>query len=405
MITPLDAANNTIERSPFYQNLYGQKRFSKFEDIPFLTKKQLIADQLQHKPFGSNLCVPRKSLARIHRTSGTTNRPLILALTQNDLDTVTSIGAKGFKIAGLQQDEIVFNCMNYSMWMGGYTDHASLERAGAAVVPYSVGNTEALIDLLLEFDSPSIHSTPSYLSIIKKKLKSKYNLNPADLGLKCGYFGGEPGMQNRAFREKIEEEWQMKAINANYGMSDVISILGSETPERDGLAYLPGPHLYLEILCPDGSTVPPAQGVIGEAVFTSLTKEAQPLIRYKCGDIFHITSAVSNSNGYDFKFNVVGRADDMLVIKGVNFFPESIRSIVAKHSCLSGNYQIIVPPEEPISKLKIVIEKSAHETIAGLDSTLQEEIRKELFINPVIEITENLSGNQNKLRTVVRSTF
>ncbi len=398
----LDVVNDIISKSPFYRELYKQEGFDKLEDVPMMSKRDLLADQAVHQPFGSNLCVERDRLARIHRTSGTTNRPLLLALTEHDLDAVTSVGSRGFKISGMQPDEIVFNCMNYSMWMGGFTDHASLERTGAAVVPYSVGNTEALVALLLEFDAPSLHSTPSYLNIIKRVLKEKFGKEPKDLGLRAGYFGGEPGMQNKAFRQRIEEEWDMRAMNANYGMSDVMSMVGSEGLDRDGLHYLPGPHLHLELMDTDGNLVPVQKGAIGEAIFTNLNKECQPVIRYRSGDIFHIISEVDRSNGLDFRFNIAGRADDMLVVKGINFFPESLRSIIARHSELSGNYQIEVPSEDPIEHITVKVETAHSVADKELAELLQVEIRKNLFINPEIKLVEHLSKNDNKLKSVVR---
>lgn len=398
----LDVVNDIISKSPFYRELYKQEGFDKLEDVPMMSKRDLLADQAVHQPFGSNLCVERDRLARIHRTSGTTNRPLLLALTEHDLDAVTSVGSRGFKISGMQPDEIVFNCMNYSMWMGGFTDHASLERTGAAVVPYSVGNTEALVALLLEFDAPSLHSTPSYLNIIKRVLKEKFGKEPKDLGLKAGYFGGEPGMQNKAFRQRIEEEWDMRAMNANYGMSDVMSMVGSEGLDRDGLHYLPGPHLHLELMDTDGNLVPVQKGAIGEAIFTNLNKECQPVIRYRSGDIFHIISEVDRSDGLDFRFNIAGRADDMLVVKGINFFPESLRSIIARHSELSGNYQIEVPSEDPIEHITVKVETAHSVADKELAELLQVEIRKNLFINPEIKLVEHLSKNDNKLKSVVR---
>lgn len=402
MKNALDVVNNIISKSPFYQNLYQKEGFDRLEDVPMMSKRDLLADQAANQPFGSNMCVERSTLARIHRTSGTTNRPLLLALTQHDLDVITSVGSRGFKISGMEEDEIVFNCMNYSMWMGGFTDHASLERTGAAVVPYSVGNTEALVALLLEFESPSLHSTPSYLNIIKRVLKEKFGKAPHELGLKAGYFGGEPGMQNKAFRERIEQEWNMRAMNANYGMSDVMSMVGSEGLDRDGLHYLPGPHLHLELMDTDGNLVPVENGSIGEAVFTNLNKECQPVIRYRSGDIFHIISDVDRSNGLDFRFNVVGRADDMLVIKGINFFPESLRSIISRHTELSGNYQIEVPSEEPIEQITVNVETAHYAADQALEELLQSEIRKELFINPEIRLVEHLSKNDNKLKSIVR---
>lgn len=398
----IESVEKIISKSPFFQELYKDIKIGCFEDLPFMSKRELLEDQKKTPPFGKNLCVKREQLTRIHRTSGTTKKPLLLALTAHDLDVVTAVGSKGFKISGIKEKEIVFNCMNYSMWMGGFTDHASLERTGASVVPYSVGNTEALVALLLEFESPSLHSTPSYLNMIKRVLEKKFKKSPKDLGLKAGYFGGEPGMQNKAFRKRIEEEWSMRAMNANYGMSDVLSMIGSEGLDRDGLHYLPGPHLHLELLDTDGNTVPVEKGAIGEAVFTNLNKESQPVIRYRSGDIFHIVTDIDHNNGLDFKFNIVGRADDMLVIKGINFFPESLRSIIAKYTELSGNYQIEVPKEEPIEHIKVKVETAHGITDTALTDALRSEISKNLFINPEITLVDHLKKNDNKLKSVIK---
>jgi phenylacetate-CoA ligase len=230
-------------------------------------------------------------------------------------------GSRAFKTAGMNENDIVINCMNYCMWMGGFMDHQSMEATGAAVVPYGVGKTENLIAMLLDIDAPCIHSTPSYLATIRKVLQEKYGLSPRHLGMKKGFLGGEAGMQDESFRQKIESEWEMKAINANYGLSEVMSIIGSECGRREGLHFTAAPYLYVEIYEPVSKTVKPIEaGVTGELVLTNLVKEAQPLIRYRTGDIVEIISTDSCSCGNEgFRFLLRGRSDDMLVIKGINF--------------------------------------------------------------------------------------
>ena len=147
-----------------------------FKGLPFTTKEELLQDQSTHPPFGSNLCIGVDQISRVHKTSGTTNKPLALALTINDIQNTVRNGAKCFKRAGLRSADTVIHCLNYNMWAGGYTDHQSLENTGAAVIPFGVGNTEKLIDAILWIKPTAIHCTPSYLSKIEYLLKTKYTL-------------------------------------------------------------------------------------------------------------------------------------------------------------------------------------------------------------------------------------
>ncbi|MBU7008488.1 phenylacetate--CoA ligase family protein [Phosphitispora fastidiosa] len=401
----LELVRQQAEKSSFYRSLYKGLTIDHFTDIPFTTKRVLLDDQLQNPPFGTNVCVDRNKIARLHRTSGTTTRPLTLVLTAHDVEQVILAGSRAFRTAGMDDNDIVFNCMNYCMWMGGFMDHQSMEATGAAVVPYGVGKTENLIDLLLEIDSPCLHSTPSYLAAIRKVLHEKYSLPPERLGLKKGFFGGEAGMQDAGFRNKIEAEWQMQAINANYGVSEVLSILGAECSRRDGLHFTALPFLHVEIIDPaSGTGLPLAAGSCGEMVLTNLVKEAQPLVRYRTGDIIEIVAIDDCPCGNEgFRFLTRGRSDDMLVIKGINFYPESLRSLLSPYPECTGAYVVMVPNRQPIDEIAVRVQvlagKQDHTTLA---EKLKKEIRDRLFITPQITLVENLAYGENKIKLVER---
>jgi phenylacetate-CoA ligase len=396
-----------IKKSDFYSSRYAGLEIHGFSDIPLIDKKDLLQDQAQYPPFGKNLCVDRNRIARIHRTSGTSTNPLLLALTKNDLDIVIKAGSAALKTAGMGPGDIVVNCMNYNMWMGGFMDHQSMEATGAAVVPYGVGHTENLINLLLELEGPSLHSTPSYLEVIKRVLAEKFGKSPIELGIKKGFFGGESGMQNPDFRMKIEEEWGMKAMNANYGLSEVISILGAECEQHDGLHFTAESFLHFELVSTDTEVpqvIPLQPGAIGELVVTTLYKEAQPLIRYRIGDIIEVISIEPCKCGASsFRFKVVGRRDDMLVIKGINFYPESIRSIISSYSECSGNYKIQIPNTQPIAQIKVCIQAQGNEQNSKLKETIKQEICNKFSVSPVIELVDEIKvvGNKAKLVEVV----
>lgn len=399
----LGVVNGYVSKSEFYQEKYSALSVDDFESIPFVTKQELLEDQQNKAPFGSNLCVDKSEILRIHRTSGTTNKPLLIALTKNDIDTVTDIGAELFRLTGMNERDTVINCLNYNMWMGGYTDHQSMEKTGAAVIPFGTGNTDNLISLMQDLHEASIHCTPSYLSVIKKKL-SAMDMSPKDLGLKNGFFAAEGGIENKSFRGKIEKEWEINAYNANYGLSEVISILGSECNKRDGLHFGALSALYVELVDKDLNTIDIVDGAEGELVITHLKKEAQPLIRYRTGDIFKIISVNSCSCGFKgFKFKISGRIDDMVVIKGVNFFPQSIRSILSKHREFSGVYKVVVSKQEPIDSVKIVVELKVTETdLEELHVDLVHEIKSQLNISVELEFVEQLEFSGNKMKLLER---
>ncbi len=401
----LELARQQAENSSFYRNLYKGLTIDRFTDVPFTTKRMLLDDQLRNPPFGTNVCVERKKIARLHRTSGTTMRPLTLVLTAHDVKQVILAGSRAFQIAGMDDNDIVFNCMNYCMWMGGFMDHQSMEMTGAAVVPYGVGKTENLIDMLLEINGPCIHSTPSYLAAIRNVLHEKYALPPERLGLKKGFFGGEAGMQDAGFRNKIEDEWQMQAINANYGLSEVISILGAECNRREGLHFTALPFLHVEIIDPaSGTGLPLVAGTRGEMILTNLVKEAQPLIRYRTGDIIEIVSTADCPCGNEgFRFLTRGRSDDMLVIKGINFYPESIRSLLSPYPEYTGAYVVMVPNRQPIDQIAVRVQVLAgKQNHASLAEKIKKEIRDRLFITPEIILVEHLAGGENKIGLVER---
>ncbi len=393
----------------FYRKKYSGVNIVKYSDIPLIRKQDLLQDQMENPPFGSNINIEREKIVRIHRTSGTSGKPLLLAMTRNDIAAVVNAGARAFGTAGMGPGDIVFNCMNYCMWMGGFTDHMSMEATGAAVVPYGVGRTENLIEILLDMDGPSLHSTPSYLNIISKTLKDKYNKKPLELGLKKGFFGGESGMQDKQFREKIEADWGMRAMNANYGMSEAMSIMGSECAECNGLHFTAEQYLYAELRKLDSecaSAEDIKEGAIGELVVTNFEKEAQPLARYCTGDVIEIVSTGDCLCGEkSFRFRVIGRCDDMIVIKGINFYPESIRTIISSHKECSGNYIIQVPGTTIADNIKIIIHKTDANAGHALCEEIRNEIRSKFFISPIIELVDDIRDIENKQKIVERVPY
>lgn len=384
-----------LSNSLFYQQKFkgiNKKKLSltaSFEHLPFTTKTELLDDQLTYPPLGSNICVSIKNITRIHKTSGTTNKPLLLALTGKDIENTVRIGSACFKLSGLKNSDIVIHCLNYNMWAGGYTDHQSLERTGAAVIPFGVGHTKELIETILFIKPAVIHCTPSYLKKIETILSDSFHLKPAELKLRLGLFGGEPGLENKDFRNYIESTWNIKAMNANYGMADVLSMFGAECLCQDGLHFMGDELLFAELIDSTSlANIAIEAGATGELVLTNLNKEAQPLIRYRTKDIIRIISTgkcICGTTG--FKFEIVGRSDDMIIVKGVNVFLSAIEKIINNHlNILTGQFQVHINKFDPIDRIILVLELKEHnfynhKIVRNMIST---EFKEQLFINPDI---------------------
>ena len=363
--------------SPFYRELWqGQTAPEDLRDLaelPFSDKSQLRISQADHPPFGDYLATPRNRISRVHRTSGTTGQAMNLALSVSDCTMTEIIGGRCQRSAGLTPGHMVVHCLNYQMWMGGLTDHMTLERAGATVVPFGVGGSELLVRTILETGIDAISCTPSYPAVLEKVIAEKFpGVKPKDLGLKLGLFGGEAGLDDPALRQRFRDVWGMEARNANYGVSDVFCNFASQCEDDTRLHFHAADVLFPELIDPDtGETVPIAPGSEGELVLTHLQRECQPLVRFRCGDIIAVDETEPCSCGATgFRFRVVGRSDDMVVVRGLNMFPTMVAAVVNSFDFLSGDYRIVLDTPPPYDTLPVTVELA--EGRAGSDDLVRE---------------------------------
>jgi phenylacetate-CoA ligase len=357
--------------SPFYQKRLSGKplpvSLDDLTDFPLCDKADLRLSQAAHPPFGDYLGTPRSEVNRLHRTSGTTGQAMNLGLSARDCDVTEDIAGRCQRAAGLGPDHTVVHCLNYQMWMGGLTDHMGLERTGAMVIPFGVGNTELLIRTILEVGVTAISCTPSYPAVIAKVLADKFpNLQPRDLGLKLGLFGGEPGLDDPALRARIRDLWGLEPRNANYGVSDVFCNFAAQCEHDTRLHFMAGDVLYPQLIDPEtAQPVSIEPGAKGELVLTHLERDCQPLVRFRTGDIIAIdetTPCTCKRTG--FRFRVVGRNDDMVVVRGLNLFPTMVAAVLADISELSGDYRINLDAPPPYDALPVHAELAA-----GIDPT------------------------------------
>lgn len=398
-------------RSPFYRRLWGLTAgdapltADDLPRLPFTTRAMLESSQAAHPPFGDYLAAPPARIARVHRTSGSGGRPLAIALSRGDVERTLRCGARAFRFAGVRPDDLIVHCLNYCMWSGGVSDHQALERAGAGVIPFGVGHTTELIHALRALRPSGIHCTPSYLGRIEERLRAEFGMTPDQLGLRIGLFGGEPGLQSPAFRRRIEQTWGLRAVDANYGMSEVLSIFGAECDARQGLHFTGGGALFPEIRDGDDAR-PPEVGARGELVLTHLRRRCQPLVRYRTGDVVEIVGDGPCACGRSgLRFAVLGRADDMVVVRGVNVYLGAVSRVVFDRlDALTGEFRLQVSRTPPVEACRLRAELKNESAADAVRTALERELQQALRVRVDVELVPagSLPRTDDKTRRLER---
>lgn len=374
-------------RSDFYKALWkGRPVPQRLEDLPELPlsdKAMLRLAQADHPPFGNYLATDVTAVNRLHRTSGTTGQAMNLALSARDAHVTAVVGGRSHRASGLGPGHRVVHCLNYQMWMGGLTDHLTLEATGALVIPFGVGSTKLLIETIRDLKVTAISCTPSYPAVLERVIAENFpGLAPRDLGLKLGLFGGEAGLDSPDLRRRFEEVWGLAPRNANYGVSDVFSNFAGQCAHENDLHFLGLDVLYPELIDPEsGVPLPIASGTRGELVLTHLDRECQPLVRFRTGDVIQVTGTDPCACGRTgFRFRVVGRSDDMVVVRGINVFPTMVAAVINGMSALSGEYLVRLKGIGPYDRLPVEAEVAegvtpAPELVAEVERAIKDALR------------------------------
>ncbi len=329
------------------------KTLTDLAKFPFTSKKDLR----DNYPFGM-FAVPREQVARIHASSGTTGKPTVVGYTLKDIDTWANLVARSIRAAGARAGDLVHVAYGYGLFTGGLGAHYGAERAGCTVIPMSGGQTEKQVQLITDFQPNIIMCTPSYMQVLIEEFE-RQGLDAKASSLKLGIFGAEPWTE--AMRTEIETNAGIDAVDI-YGLSEVMGPgVASECIESKDGPVIWEDHFYPEIIDPvTGELLP--DGEEGELVFTSLTKEALPIIRYRTRDLTRLLPPTSRSMRRMGK--IVGRSDDMLIIRGVNVFPTQIEEIVLQHNQLSGQYQLVVTRDGHLDAVQVRCELLPAATIS-----------------------------------------
>jgi len=349
--------------------------------FPFMTK----TDLRDNYPFGL-FAVPRDQVARLHASSGTTGKSVVVGYTKRDLDNWADVVARSLRAAGVRAGDMVHNAYGYGMFTGGLGAHYGIERAGCTAVPMSGGQTEKQVQQIMDFRPDAIMVTPSYSLVIAEEFE-RLNIKPEDISLKVGIFGAEPW--GEGMRAEIERKLGIDAIDI-YGLTEVMGPgVASECIETKDGPVIWEDHFYPEIIDPDTGEVLP-DGEEGELVFTSLTKEAFPVIRYRTRDLTRLLPPTARSFRRIGK--ITGRSDDMLIVRGVNVFPTQIEEQIMRDRRLSGNYQIVLTRDGHLDNVEIRVEVQ-RELSGKLSRTETENIARELqhHIKTIIGISTKVN--------------
>jgi len=346
--------------------------------FPFTTKKDLR----DHYPFGM-FAVPREQVVRVHASSGTTGKPTVVGYTQADIDTWADLVARSIRASGGRAGDIVHVAYGYGLFTGGLGAHYGAERLGCTVIPMSGGQTEKQVQLITDFKPDIIMVTPSYMQVIVEEMR-RQGLDPRASSLKVGIFGAEPWTE--AMRADIEASAGLDAIDI-YGLSEVMGPgVACECIETKDGPVLWEDHFYPEIVDPETGAVLP-EGSEGELVFTTLTKQALPVIRYRTRDLTRLLPPTARSMRRMGK--IVGRSDDMLIIRGVNLFPTQIEELVLWQGQLSGQYQLVVTRDGHLDEVEVrceVLPQHVGADRALIGVALQHRIKSLIGVSTTVSV-------------------
>jgi phenylacetate-CoA ligase len=393
---------------PFYRNKLKErgiepgdiKSIDQLKDLPFTLK----SDLRDNYPFGL-FTVPQSEIVRIHASSGTTGKPTVVGYTRKDIDMWSEVVARSLTMAGVTKNDIIQIAYGYGLFTGGLGLHYGAEKVGASVIPISGGNTKKQLQLMVDFGSTVIACTPSYAAYLGESI-IKEGIDPKDIKLKAGVFGAEPWTEE--MRVQIEKLLGIKAFDI-YGLSEVIGPGVSMECEHQCGSHVFEDHFIPEIIDPKTLEVLP-YGELGELVFTCVSKEAMPLLRYRTRDLtrLHVDKCGCGRTLVRME-KCLGRSDDMLIIRGVNVFPSQVEAVLLEMSETSPHYQLIVTRENNLDQLEIKVEIDEQfwsdevKVLEALKKRIDHNISSMLGISATIRLVEpsSIERSEGKAKRVI----
>ncbi|NLK73273.1 MAG: phenylacetate--CoA ligase [Clostridiales bacterium] len=403
-----DTVDRVYHNVPFYRNKMQQlglepgdiKSIDDISKLPFTTKQDLR----DNYPFGL-FAVPKSEIVRVHASSGTTGKPTVVGYSRKDIGIFSEVVARSLYAAGASRDDIIQVAYGYGLFTGGLGLHYGAEKIGATVIPISGGNTQKQLQLMQDFESTVIACTPSYALYLAEAMDES-GISPDSLSLKIGVFGAEPWTEE--MRHKIEKNLNIKAYDI-YGLSEIMGPgVANDCIYQNGL-HIWEDHFIPEIISPDTLT-PLEQGQIGELVFTTITKEALPLLRYRTRDLTRLNYDKCQCGRTAVRMEkCTGRSDDMIIIRGVNVFPSQVESVLLEIGETKPHYLLIVERENSLDTLEIWVEVDDYYfsdeigKLEGLTKKIKHAVESTLGISVKIKLVEpkTIQRSEGKAKRVI----
>jgi len=398
-----------LEHSLFYQKKLREAGFESIEDIgsldeiaklPFTEKDEIRKTQATSPPFGAHLAIDESKLRRVFSTSGTTGVPCYLGLTSNDLDMYATNVARGYTAAGFREGQKIVVGFNAGPFVAGAV-YYGFDKIGCNVIPVGTGNTERMVTAIQRTGATGVSCTPSYGLYLIDWCK-EHDVDTLALGLKNMITAGEPGGGDPLIRGRIEEAFGCK-VRESMGIGDMTLSAWAEDDDGKGMHFMPRGFIHVELINPiSGEPIPWEDGAEGELVYTALYREAMPLLRFRSRDHVVVTQQTNPTGRTGPRIRCIGRTDDMLIVRGVNFFPTSLRTILNNYTeSLSGMF-LIKPSKKGVSQepplpIEIELNQNLNSAPGGLEAQLKTEIRERLLISTDIKFVS--------FNTIPRETY
>jgi phenylacetate-CoA ligase len=388
-----------LENSQFYREklkesgikLEDIKSVKDLQKLPFTYKNEIRDSQVASPPLGKHAATDLSNVVRVHSSSGTTGRPTYVGITRHDYDVWTEMLARVAYTHGLRKESRVVFAMGLSFFVGGsFKD--GIERLGAMFIPIGTGASDRVVTSIQDFEADALFCTPSYANYLAEHIRSKYNIEPSELGIKLMSVGGEPGGGLPEVRKKIEQDWGCKVVEA-MGNADMAPVMFGECEEQNGMHFIGSDYVICEIINPDTEEVIPfADGIEGELVYTAIDRECVPLVRFRTRDLVQVFTSPCSCGQNSFRLRCIGRTDDMLIVRGVNVFPSAIKDVVNSfRPQTTGEIRIILHQQPPLAEppLPIKVEYTnnlSEEEQVSLKKQLTSILREKLFFTPDVQL-------------------
>ncbi|HPY86608.1 MAG TPA: phenylacetate--CoA ligase [Spirochaetota bacterium] len=402
----VNLVNKVYDKVPFYREKMDTlgikpsdiKSISDIVKLPFTSKD----DMREVYPYGLLAC-DKKDIVEIHTSSGTTGKPVVDAYTSNDVEIWSEVMARTFAMGGANEDDVVQIAYGYGLFTGGLGAHYGAKKLGAMVIPISAGNSKRQLSIMRDFGTTILACTPSYsLYIAEIAAEEKIEIK----GLKAGFFGAEPWSES--MRKEIEEKLKIKAYDI-YGLTEIIGPGVASECECQDMLHINEDHFYPEIINPETGKVLP-DGEKGELVFTTLTKEGTPIIRYRTRDITYLDRSPCKCGRTTVRMHrLLGRTDDMLIIRGVNVFPSQIEEVLLKLENIEPHYQLLVSRKDKMDFIEVQIEMNEKlfsdemKNLSQTEKMIEQELYKTLNIHTKVKLVEpkSIPRSEGKAKRII----